>query len=319
MREPASTEEELQGFSKRVLGLLETGQPVKIQVGFGPTPASGFINLDIQPVLIEGESRFDDADMFYFPFADLPWPIPANCVDYIFHEDFVEHISQKQQVCFLAETLRVLKHGGWHRVSTPCLLASMRRHSRFADGMKGVYTGEWENWQHICLFTRHSLEEMARMVGYRDVVFNLKNQGVSPFAVNNEIRPGGDRHPLSGNIFADLLKLDRPLHSGPDLDDMLQYFDEAFYVSANKDVEDAVRSNWFRSGRHHYTECGFAERRPVCAIDADWYATRYPLAALEVAYGDYMDFGHHFAAVGHARGYQPTPVNSDPVNGSSER
>ena len=224
-----------------------------------------------------------------------------------FHEDFIEHISQKQQVCFLAETLRVLKHGSWHRVNTPCLMASMRRHSRFEEGMQGVYIGEWDNWQHISLFTRHSLEEMARMVGYRDVVFNLRNQSVSPFALNAEVRPGPDRHALSGNIFADLLKLDPPVHSKPCLDLMLQCFDEAFYIGANTDVAEAVRSGWFRSGRHHYMECGFAERRLACAIDPVWYETQYPLAALEVAYGDYADFGHHFAAVGHARGYKPAP------------
>ncbi|HEY4041447.1 MAG TPA: hypothetical protein VGM32_06335 [Rhodopila sp.] len=37
MRRPASLDEEVQGFSARVLRLIETGQPAKIQVGFGRT------------------------------------------------------------------------------------------------------------------------------------------------------------------------------------------------------------------------------------------------------------------------------------------
>lgn len=307
MRQPASTEEELRGFARRVLSLVETGQPVKIQVGFGWTPVPGCINLDVQPLLGADDTRFDGTDVFYFPYADMPWPLPENCVDYIFHEDFIEHISQKQQVCFLAETLRVMKQGGWHRINTPCLIASMRRHSRFEEGMQGVYTGEWDNWQHIALLTRHSLEEMARLVGYRDVVFNLKNQGVSPFKVANELRPGPDRDPLTGNIFADLLKLDRPANARPNLDVMLQQFDEGFYLGSNQDVADAVRAGWFGTGRDHYIACGFAEGRPAFAIDATWYAAQYPLAALEVAYGDYADFGHHFAAVGRSRGYRAGP------------
>src|ERR1700722_5804531 len=167
MRRPGNLEDESRAFADRVEALRQTGEPVKIQVGFGWTPAPGFINLDIQSLLGPNDDRFAGVDVFYFPYADMPWPIPSGSVDYIFHEDFIEHISQKQQVCFLAETLRVLKDGGWHRISTPCLNASMKRHSHFANGMAGVYTGEWDNWEHISLFTRHSLEEMAKLVGYR--------------------------------------------------------------------------------------------------------------------------------------------------------
>ncbi len=308
MRRPASLEEESRAFSDRVQALVAAGHPVKIQVGFGWSPAPGFINLDIHPLLEAGDTRFDDLDVFFFPYADRPWPIPPNCVDYIFHEDFIEHISQKQQVCFLAETLRVLKDGGWHRVSTPCLNASMRRHSVFAAGMEGVYTGEWDNWQHINLFTRHSLEEMAGMVGYRDVVFNQKNQGVSPYRLSREIRPDDDRDPITGNIFADLLKLSPPAHAGRRLDAMLELFDEAFYLASNVDVAGGIQAGWLASGRDHYTMYGFKERRPPFALDAAWYAAKYKLAALEVAYGNYIDFTHHYVDVGRARGYRPTPA-----------
>jgi hypothetical protein len=307
MRRPGSPEDEVRGFSARVLSLCESGQPVKIQVGFGWTPAPGFINLDVYPLLREADNRFADLDVFFFPYADRPWPIPASCVDYIFHEDFIEHISQKQQVCFLAETLRVLKDGSWHRVSTPCLNASMRRHSHFEDGMEGVYTGEWDNWDHINLFTRHSLEETTKLVGYRDVVFNLKNQGVSPHRLTQEVRPDDDRDPLVGNIFADLLKLSRPPHARPRLDAVLELFDEAFYRASNSDVADNVRGGLLASGRDHYARYGFKERRAPFALDPAWYSTRYPLAAMEVAYGNYADFTDHYVAIGKARGYRPNP------------
>ena len=272
MRRPDSLDTELRGFSARVLNLLEAGHPVKIQVGFGWTPAPGFVNLDIAPLLPEGDDRFAGVDVFYFPYADMPWPIPANCIDYICHEDFIEHISQKQQVCFLAETLRVLQEGCWHRVNTPCLNASMNRNSRFEHGMAGVYTGEWDNWEHINLFTRHSLEEMAKLVGYRDVVFNLKNQGVSPHRLTQEVRPSDDRDPLTGNIFADLLKLSRPAHPQRRLNAMLKSFDETFYLAANADVADGVRSGRLASGRDHYIHYGFNERRAPFALDPVWYS-----------------------------------------------
>jgi predicted SAM-dependent methyltransferase len=307
MRRPASPQQETQAFSARVSELVASGQPVKIQVGFGWTPAPGFINLDIFPLLQEDDARFDDVDVFFFPYADRSWPIPANCVDYIFHEDFIEHISQKQQVCFLAETLRVLKDGGWHRISTPCLAASMNRHSQFEDGMQGVYTGEWDNWEHVSLFTRHSLEEVARLVGYSEVLFNLKNQGVSQHRVPEEMRPGDDRDPLVGNIFADLLKRE-PRHAGRRLETMLLFFDEGFYVACNSDVSESIRAGWIASGREHYIQHGFKERRAPFALDPAWYAARHPLAAVEVAHGGYVDFIDHYVAVGKARGYRPTPA-----------
>lgn len=206
MRQPRSQEEELRGFADRVLSLIKSGQPVRIQVGFAGTPLAGFINLDISSWLPESDTRFADLDIFFFPYADIPWPIPSNCVDFIFHEDFIEHISQKQQICFLAETLRVLKGGCWHRVNTPCLAASMKRHSHFGEGMKGVHTAEWDQWNHVNLFTHRGLEEMAKMVGYREVVFNQRNQSVSPHRPPYETRPGTDRDAILGNIFADLLK-----------------------------------------------------------------------------------------------------------------
>ncbi len=307
MRRPDSLETELRGFSARVQALRDAGEPVKIQVGFGWSPAPGFVNLEVVPHLAESDDRFDHVDVFYFPYADMSWPIPDDSVDFIFHEDFIEHISQKQQVCFLAEALRVLKEGCFHRVSTPCLRASMNRHSRFEDGMAGVYTGEWDNWEHINLFTRHSLEDMARMVGYRDVVFTQKNQGVSPHSLTTEVRPVEDRDLVFGNVFADLLKLSRPERGRRRLEEVLDLFDEAFYVATNADVADAIRAGWLTSGRDHFVRSGFKEGRAPFDIDKAWYAAQYPLAATEVLHGNYHDFVHHFVAVGKARGYRPTP------------
>jgi predicted SAM-dependent methyltransferase len=307
MRRPGNLDTELRDFSARVLSLVEGGQPVKVQVGFGWTPAPGFVNLDIAPLLSESDDRFADVDVFYFPYADMPWPIPANCVDYICHEDFIEHISQKQQVCFLAEALRVLKEGCWHRVSTPCLNASMKRHSHFEEGMEGVYVGEWNNWEHISLFTRQSLEEMAKLVGYREVVFNLKNQGVSLHRLPREVRPDDDRDPLIGNIFADLLKLSRPARPERRLEAMLESFEDAYYVASNGDVADGIRAGWLQSGRDHYIRHGFKERRAPFALDPAWYAGQYKLAAMEVAYGNYADFADHYVAVGKGLGYRRTP------------
>ncbi|MFC1605623.1 hypothetical protein ACFL33_02020 [Pseudomonadota bacterium] len=195
--------EEVVRFRKVVNELIEEQKPVKIHCGCGPTPRNGFLNLDIF------RHRFDNStippdEYFIFPFADQAWNIPDNCVDYIYHEDFIEHISQLQQIQFLAESFRVLKAESYHRVNTPDLIASMKRHSNFEKGFKGVYTGELQ-WGHIALFSKMSLKEMAELVGYRDVVFTTKSHGVSKYAVP-DTRPWDDRDEILGNIYVDLRK-----------------------------------------------------------------------------------------------------------------
>lgn len=194
-------------FAATVREMTEAGKPVLLYPGCGDTPARGFLNLDISlhGRLTPDDPRWEDRQVFIFPFADTAWPIPDNSVDYVFHEDFFEHINQKQQVCFLAEALRVMKPGAWHRVNTPCLAASMRSHSDFRRGFRGVFADEWDKDAHISIMTRAALEDLAILVGYRYVSFNIKNGGMSEFRYP-EGRPGPDRDQDLGNIFADLLK-----------------------------------------------------------------------------------------------------------------
>jgi len=198
-----SIESELLRFYDRVAEMNAAGEPVKIYCGSGIFPRPGFLNLDIGVGSYEF-SITHPQDYFIFPFADMSWGLPSGSVDYVFDEDFIEHISQLQQIQYLAEVRRVLKDGAYHRVNTPNLIQAMQLNSDFSEGLAGVYTGELAHG-HVALFSRQSLEEMARLVGYRDVIFNGKGQGVSPHAVP-DIRPFGDRDEVHGNLYADLLK-----------------------------------------------------------------------------------------------------------------
>ena len=198
-----SPEEEMARFRAAVLNLGEQGKPVKIYCGAGKVPRSGFLNLDIT-VLAPKFAMSNPSEYFIFPFADMRWDLPDNCVDYVFHEDFIEHIDQTSQFQFLAETLRVLKPGSWHRINTPNLITSMKTWSDFKKGFAGVYTGE-RRWQHLAIYSPSLLEEVARTIGYREVVFTTRNCGVSQYAEKDR-RPLSDRDNLVGNIFADLLK-----------------------------------------------------------------------------------------------------------------
>jgi len=200
-------EEERQRFQKQVLMMLENPTPIYIQFGFAKTPFRNFLNLDISAGLLDKVKIPHDMHnrIFIYPWLDGPLPIPSNCIDFAFSEDMFEHLNQKQQFLFLAEVLRVLKPGCFHRINTPCIAASMAAHSDFSRGFEGVYQEEWDRWHHVNVPTRNLVDEMGSIVGYRHVLFNSRNGSVSGIGFI-EYRPGNDRDDITGNIYADLMK-----------------------------------------------------------------------------------------------------------------
>ena len=147
---------EMKRFRNAVARLQAEARVIKVQCGVGPRPQPGFLNLDIQCACPQFLMKNPD-EFFKFPFAGRKWDIPNDCVDYIFHEDFIEHISQLEQIQFLAEALRVMKPGSWHRVSTPNIITAMKRYSKFEEGFEGVYAGEKN--MDISQFFRHLLSK----------------------------------------------------------------------------------------------------------------------------------------------------------------
>ncbi|MCW2673557.1 MAG: Methyltransferase type 11 [Frankiales bacterium] len=193
---------EMERLRRRVEALTAEGSPVKIYPGCGHVPRLEFLNIDIacmQPAFMV----LHPENYYIFPFV-CHWEIPDASVDYVFHEDFLEHVTQLMQWQFLAEMWRVLKPGSWHRVNTPSLLWTMKSRSEFARGYDGVYTGELQ-WDHIALLSHGHLKEVAEAIGYREIVFTTHSQGVSPLR-EADSRPGPDRDRVIGNIYADLLK-----------------------------------------------------------------------------------------------------------------
>ena len=90
-----------------------------------------------------------------------------------------------------------------------------------------------------------------------------------------------------------------------DVNQALAVFDEGFYLETNGDVAAAAQNLGPGFARMHYINHGFQERRLPTRLDPVWYASQYPLAAFEVAQGDYTELADHYMAIGHARGYHP--------------
>lgn len=192
-------------------------EQVKIHIGCGPRVLKGWINIDLAFEPYENYLKYygdeyysssvrgDKNDFYAIDVTKTGLPLPDKSVDTIFHEDFIEHLNQKEQIIFLSEAYRILKDGGVHRINTPDLISSMEQHSNFKQGKQGVYNNEWNLHGHKNVLTKKYLEEIALMIGYTKIIFNNKNQSTSN-SIPKEYRPDPSDRPLNGNIFADLIK-----------------------------------------------------------------------------------------------------------------
>lgn len=95
---------------QKISALLKKNDPKALQVGGGPHSIieAGWINGDI----ISGDIYLNAANVL---------PFPDNSLDYIFTEQFLEHLAPMQAFGFLKESYRVLKPKGWIRHTTPDL------------------------------------------------------------------------------------------------------------------------------------------------------------------------------------------------------
>jgi len=191
-------------------------EKVKLHIGCGPRILKGWLNIDLSYEPYERylkyytdkyygpEVRGDRSDFYAIDVTKTKLPLPDNSVDVIFNEDFIEHLTQEQQIVFLAETMRVLKKGGIHRINTPNLMISMEK-SDFLKGLEGVCVDEWHKTSHLNVLSPLVLKEMALLVNYSDVCFNQRDNSISNL-IPLEYRKKKKTRSEHGNMFADLIK-----------------------------------------------------------------------------------------------------------------
>lgn len=189
---------------------------LKIHLGCGPRILKNWINIDIsfEPYknylkyytskFYGKEVRGKKSEFFAINIIKQQLPIGANTVAVVFHEDFIEHLDQKEQYLLLAETHRILKKGGVHRINTPEITSSMKLHSNFKLGFLGVYQEEWDKHIHKNILSVNTISEMARIVGYKKVIMQKRDQSAGN--IPNEYRPDPHDRPESGNMYIDLIK-----------------------------------------------------------------------------------------------------------------
>lgn len=85
---------------------------LKLHLGCGPHIKQGWLNYDIEPG--KGGLRHD---------LRRGIPQPDKSADFVYHEHFLEHLTQAEGLAFLKECHRVLKPGGVMRIVMPDLRA----------------------------------------------------------------------------------------------------------------------------------------------------------------------------------------------------
>ena len=82
-------------------------------------------------------------------------------------------------------------------------------------------------------------------------------------------------------------QIDEAPRFAPSKEDLLETFDEDYYLRTYPDVAAVAESQGRSFARYHYGVNGIQEGRLPTPFDARWYANQYPLAGFEVSQGDY--------------------------------
>lgn len=84
-------------------------------------------------------------------------------------------------------------------------------------------------------------------------------------------------------------------------------FDEAWYLSKNPDVKEAVKKGIVTSAREHYVLSGYYEHRmpfPI-VVSEKWYLEAYPDVGEAIKAGVYKSGQAHFDTAGYREGRLP--------------
>jgi predicted SAM-dependent methyltransferase len=97
-----------------------------------------------------------------------PLPLPDACIDMVFSEEVIEHIPKERGVAMLAECWRILKPGGWLRLTTPSLDYFARR-ATTAPEAAGEINDIFYLHGHRHIYAEGELRGCIEAAGFREV------------------------------------------------------------------------------------------------------------------------------------------------------
>lgn len=150
----------------------------KLHIGGGPRLLDGWLNTDI--ALLPGVFQMD---------ATLPFPFPDEVFDYVFTEHMIEHVPFASSLNMLRECHRVLKGGGFIRVTTPNLAAVVGLYNDDGSQTQREYltwfcktfvperpasranaiNAMFRMWGHQYIYDESALADALKQIGFSDV------------------------------------------------------------------------------------------------------------------------------------------------------
>lgn len=137
--------------------------PTRLHVGSGKERLEGWVNVDIQPL--------PGVDVV----ADVTQGLQFSDMEVVFAEHFLEHLAIDDALRFLLESHRVLRDGGWIRLSTPNLDWVWSTHYQLDETLDFKRDAAirlnraFHGWRHRFLWNREMLGEALEACGFTDV------------------------------------------------------------------------------------------------------------------------------------------------------
>jgi predicted SAM-dependent methyltransferase len=154
-------------FARRLSRLVGSREVAKLHLGCGPRLLPGWVNIDF---ILGCDVLLD---------LRLPIPLRDGTVDYVYSEDFLEHLTFQEGTGLLGECARILKPGGVLRLATPDLKAlaqaylerSERSFRWYRENFPGIFTfaqmfnSGMRAWGHRFLYDEEALTVVLERLG----------------------------------------------------------------------------------------------------------------------------------------------------------
>ena len=188
--------------SGRSFQRLKGKKGLKVELGGGRNPRSGWVNIDLAVRFPPDVDPIMDSDTVIINY-DLRGglPLEEGSCDYIYSVHFFEHLEYRHGLKLMRDCHRALRAGGTFRIVLPnfrrAFEAYLRGDSKYFDLVDireklpevepGTETlvdhinyGVYQRGEHKCIYDEEKIILILQKIGYRSVALSSYQEGIDP-------------------------------------------------------------------------------------------------------------------------------------------